>query len=84
VLVASRGDASAFLTDDGVAAINSLGGDVTLEQLRGNYLALAGVKGAALGSAAQVIDPFEAFLRISLNRDRRTLAGAVGIVDIGY
>ncbi len=84
VLVATRGDAAAFLTDDGIAALNSLGGDVTLENLRGNYLALVGVKGAALGSAAQVIDPFEAFLRVSLNQDRRTLAGAVGIVDIGY
>lgn len=84
VLVATRGDATAFLTDDGVAALNSLGGAVTLDNLRGNYLALAGVKGATPGSAAQVIDPFEAFLRISLNRDRRTLAGAVGIVEIGY
>ena len=83
VLVASRGDAAAFLTEDGIAALNSLGGDVTLENLRGNYLSLAGVKGAAPSSAAQVIDPIEAFLRISLNRDRRTLAGAVGVVEIG-
>ena len=57
---------------------------MTLEKLRGNYLALAGVKGAAPGRAAQVIHPFEAFLRISLNRDRRTLAAAVGEIDIGY
>ncbi|MGB5051098.1 MAG: interleukin-like EMT inducer domain-containing protein, partial [Caldilineaceae bacterium] len=83
VLVATKGDAAAFLTDDALAALNSLGGDVTLDKLRGNYLALAGIKGAALGSAAQVIDPYEAFLRISLNRDRRTLAGAVGEVAIG-
>jgi hypothetical protein len=83
VLVASRGDAAAFLTEDGIAALNSLGGDVTLENLRGNYLSLAGVKGATSGAAAQVIDPIEAFLRISLNRDRRTLAGAVGVVEIG-
>ncbi|MBX3054247.1 MAG: hypothetical protein KF753_22430 [Caldilineaceae bacterium] len=83
VLVATRGDAAAFLTDDALTALNSLGGDVTLDKLRGNYLALAGIKGAALGSAAQVIDPYEAFLRISLNRDRRTLAGAVGEVAIG-
>ncbi len=83
VLVASRGDAAAFLGQDGIAAINSLGGDVSLEKLRGHYLALAGVKGATPGSGAQVIDPFEAFLRISLNRDRRTLAAAVGTVGIG-
>ena len=82
VLVASQGDAAAFLTDGGIAALNSLGGDVSLERLGGNYLALVGVKGATPGSAAQVIDPFEAFLRISLNRDRRTLAGAVGTVEI--
>jgi len=83
VLVATRGDFAAFLTDEALAALNSLGGDVTLENLRGNYLALAGVKGASQGAAAQIIDPSEAFLRISLNRDRRTLAGAVGMVEIG-
>ena len=83
VLVATRGDAAAFLTEDTIQALASLGADVTIEGLRGNYLALAGVKGAAAGSAAQSIEPGEAFLRISLNRDRRTLAGAVGIVEIG-
>jgi len=83
VLVASRGDAAAFLTDDAIAALNSLGGDLTLDSLRGTYLALVGVKGATPGAAAQAIDPFEAFLRISLNRDRRTLAAAVGTIEIG-
>ncbi len=83
VLVASKGNASDFLTDDAVSALNSLGADLSLEKLRGNYLALVGVKGATPTSAAQVVDPFEAFLRISLNRDRRTLAGAVGVVEIG-
>lgn len=83
VLVATWGDAAAFLTDEALAGLASLGADLTLDGLRGNYLALVGVKGATPGTAAQVIDPFEAFLRISLNRDRRTLAGAVGVVEIG-
>jgi len=83
VLVATRGDAAAFLTEDAIQALASLGADVTIEGLRGNYLALAGVKGAVAGSAAQSIEPGEAFLRISLNRDRRTLAAAVGLVEIG-
>ena len=72
------------MTEEALAGLNGLGADLTVDALRGNYLALVGVKGAAVGSAAQVIDPFEAFLRISLNRDRRTLAGAVGTVEIGY
>jgi len=83
VLVVTRGDAGAFLTEGAIGALTSLGADVTIEGLRGNYLALAGVKGAAAGSAAQSIEPGEAFLRISLNRDRRTLAAAVGLVEIG-
>ncbi len=51
--------------------------------MRGNYLAIAGVKGAAPGSAAQVIDANDAFLRVSLNRDRRPLAAAVDWVRWG-
>jgi hypothetical protein len=53
------------------------------ENVRGNYFAIAGVKGAASGTAAQVIDANDAFLRISLNRDRRPLAAAVDWVQIG-
>ena len=83
VLVATHGDATAFLTDDAVAALGTLGVDATRETLAGNYFAIVGVKGAAPGSAAIQIDPNDAFLSISLNRDRRELAAAVDWVEVG-
>ncbi len=83
VIVASRGNATAFLTADAVSALRSLGADVSAESLAGQFFAIVGVKDAAPGSAAQVIDPADAFLRVSLNRDRRTLAGAVDWVEVG-
>jgi hypothetical protein len=82
VLVVSYGNATAFLDEAAMAALQGLGADVSLDQLRGNYFALAGVQGAAPGSAAVVVDPVEAFLRISLNRDRRSLAAAVDWIRI--
>jgi len=83
VLVVSYGAASTYLTPAAVEGLRSLGADVTLDTLRDQYVALIGVKGAALGSAALQIDNNEAFLRISLERDRRTLAGAVDWVTVG-
>ena len=82
VLAASSGDATAHLTDEAITALQSLGAAVTLDQLEGSYFALVGVQGATPGSAALVIDPNEAFLRISLNRDRRPLAAAVDWVEV--
>jgi hypothetical protein len=82
VLVVSYGDATHFLTEEAVAALRGIGADVTLDKLAGQFFALAGVQGADAGSAALVIDPAEAFLRISHNRDRRTLAAAVDMVQI--
>ena len=83
VLVVSHGDATAHLTVDAVAGLQALGADVSLEQLSGQHFAIAGVQGAPAGTAAVVVDPTEAFLRISLNRDRRPLAAAVDRLDIG-
>ncbi len=83
VIVASRGNATAFLSEDAISALRSLGADVSAESLAGQFFAIVGVKDAAPGSAAQVIDPADAFLRVSLNRDRRTLAGAVDWVEVG-
>ncbi|MGL4651026.1 MAG: interleukin-like EMT inducer domain-containing protein, partial [Caldilineaceae bacterium] len=82
VLVSSSGDAGAFLTQEAVEALRGIGADVTLDGLRGNYFALAGVQGAPAGTAAQVIDPADAFLRISLDRDRRPLSAAVDFIGI--
>jgi len=82
VLVASSGDATAYLTDEAIASLQAMGAGVTSEQLSGNHFALVGVHGAGPGTAALAIDPNEAFLRISLNRDRRPLAAAVDWVEV--
>ena len=82
VLVASSGNAAANLTPEAIDAFRVLGADISLSDLEGNYFTIAGVAGAAPGSAAVVIDPNEAFQRISLNRDRRPLAAAVDWVEI--
>ena len=50
VLIASSGDATAFLTDHAVQELRRLGADIELDTLTGNYFAIVGVKDAALGS----------------------------------
>jgi hypothetical protein len=77
VLVASSGNATAFLEENAVDALRGIGAEVTLEELQGNSFAVVGVQGAQPGQAALAVDPNEAFLRISLDRDRRPLAAAV-------
>jgi len=81
VLVVSNGDAGVHLTEEAVEALRTLGADVALEDLRASHFAIVGVKGAAPGSAVVAVDPDEAFVRVSLNRDRRTLAAAVDWVE---
>ncbi|GIK73863.1 MAG: hypothetical protein BroJett021_28510 [Chloroflexota bacterium] len=83
VLVVTYGEATNYLSADAVQALNSLGAAMQLDAVRGQHFAIAGVKGAASGAAAQVIDANDAFLRVSLNRDRRPLAAAVDWVQIG-
>jgi hypothetical protein len=83
VLAVTYGDATANLSEEALAALNTLGAALTAEEVRGAYFAIAGVKGADPGTAAQVIDANDAFLRVSLNRDRRALAAAVDSVQIG-
>jgi hypothetical protein len=82
VLVVSKGDAWRHLTPAAVDGLRRLGADLSLDGLQGQYFAIVGVKGAAPGTAAMAMDNTEAFLRVSLNRDRRTLAAAVGQVII--
>ncbi len=83
VLVVSNGDAWAHLSQDAVDGLRDIGAEVTLEGLQNQYFALAGVLGAAPGTAAQTIDPADAFLRVSLERDRRPLAAFVDWVRVG-
>jgi hypothetical protein len=84
VMVASRGEAGAFLIEEAVAGLRSLGADVTLDHLQQNYFSIVGVKGAGPGTAAQEIGAAGAYLRFSLtSTDRRSLAAAVGEVGVG-
>ncbi len=76
-------DHAANLSEEALTALNTLGAALNTEDVRSNYFAIAGVKGAAPGTAAQVVDANDACLRISLNRDRRPLAAAVDWVQIG-
>jgi len=82
ILIASNGDATAFLTEPAIDALRGIGADLSLDSLRTNSFAIVGVQGAAAGSAAVVVDPNKAFLRITLNRDRRPLAAAVDWVEL--
>ncbi|MCC6453692.1 MAG: hypothetical protein IT328_01990 [Caldilineaceae bacterium] len=82
ILVASYGDAWSHLTAEAVTQLQGFGIEVTLEAMEGNYLAAVGVQGAAPGSGAWVLHESNAFLRISLVRDRRTLAAAVDWVKV--
>lgn len=83
VLVASSGDAWTHLTQEAVDALRAVGADVTLEGVQNQYFAIVGVQGAAPGTVAQALDANEAFLRVSLARDRRPLAGFVDWVRVG-
>ncbi len=83
VLVASYGDAWNHLTPEAVAALQGVGLGVTLEELQENYLAGIGVQGAAPGSGVWTVDPVDAFVSVSLNRDRRELAAAVDRIELG-
>ncbi len=83
VVAAVKGAGWLHLTPDAVEGLRSLGADVTLEGLQERYLALVGVKGSPPGSGAWTLHPQEAFLRIGLNPDRRSLAAAIGDVQIG-
>ena len=77
-----QGAAAREVSAAAVDQLRTLGADVSLQGLQEQYLAIVGVKGAALGTAAQAFDPQEAFLRISLHRDRRPLAAAVDWVRV--
>jgi hypothetical protein len=82
VLVASYGDAAAHLGEAAVDGLRGIGAGVSLDALRGNYFAMIGVQGAAPESAAVVIDPNQAFLSLSYNRDYRPLAASVDWLNI--
>lgn len=73
VLVATKGDGLAFLTPAAQAALVGLG--IQPDLPAGDRLAAVGVQGAAPGTAAQLLDPNDAYLRVG--GDARTLAAAL-------
>ncbi len=83
VIVATKGKATAFLTEAAVEQLRTLGVGFTPEELQGQHFAIIGVKGAPPGSAASQVGAEGAYLSLSLNRDRRTLAAAVDRVEVG-
>jgi hypothetical protein len=81
VAVATKGDATANLTPAAADALKSIGSRITdAAELQGLAHALVGVKGAAPGSASEVIAP-DAYLTVG--GDFRTLAAAVDWVELG-
>jgi hypothetical protein len=82
VLVTTKGNATAHLTESAVHGLRALGVDVTIDNLQGQFFSIIGVQGAPPGSTALTIDPTSAYLRIGLDPDRRLLAAAVDWVEI--
>ena len=81
VVIATREGAGDFISPELVTALQRLGSSVTApEQIAGRAHALAGVAGAAPGSAAETIAPKDAYLEIS--GDFRTLAAAFDFCEI--
>ena len=82
VLVATKGDAARHLTDEAVDALRSLGGQVDLREHPGEYHALVGVKGAAPGTAEEVVSAPSAYIRLGGYPDFRYLGIAVDRVSL--
>jgi hypothetical protein len=75
VVVALQGDGAVHLTDEAVAALRQIGGQIDVRGTTGWSHALIGVKGAQPGTALEVAGPENGWLRVE--PDRRTLAIAV-------
>ncbi len=82
VLVATKGDAGRHLTDEAVAALRTLGSAVDLREHPGQFHAMVVVKGAAAGTAAEVVDAPSAYIRLGGYPDFRRLGIAVDRVAL--
>ena len=81
VAVATKGDAGANLTPAALQALAGLGSRAQAPaDLQGMAHALIGVQGAAPGTAAEEIQPGDAFVRVA--GDFRTLAAALDWVEL--
>jgi hypothetical protein len=77
VVVAKQGDGARFLTDAAIAGLRSIGSGIDPRQDAGRAHALVGVRGAPAGSAAEVWQAGNAWLRLGGNVDARPLAAAL-------
>lgn len=82
VVVASRGQAQAHLTDDAWAAMQSIGAAQDPRARPQAAHVIVGIKGAAPGTAAELLDEQGAYLRIGRNPDRRFLGAAVDWISM--
>ncbi len=81
VVLATKENATANLTPAAIQALRNVGSGVTdAAQLAGMAHALIGIQGAVPGTAAEVINPDAAYLRVA--GDFRTLAAAVDWVEL--
>jgi hypothetical protein len=82
VVLATKGDATAHITQAAIDAMRNLGSRVASPaDLAGQAHALVGVQGAAPAAAAETIAPGDAFLRVW--GDFRELAAAVDWAEVG-
>jgi hypothetical protein len=82
VIAATRGPATAYLTDEAWAALQTVGAGQDPRATPGASHAFIGVKGALPGQAAEVIQAGGAYLRIGRQPDRRELAAAIDWVRL--
>jgi hypothetical protein len=82
VALATKGDATTYLTPAAITALRGLGSRVASPaDLANQSHALVGVQGAAPGTAAEEIKTGDAFVRVA--GDFRTLAAALDWVELG-
>jgi len=82
VALATKGDATAHLTQAAITTLRGLGSrSASPAELAGQSHALVGVQGAAPGTAAEEIKPGDAFVRVA--GEFRTLAAALDWVELG-
>ncbi|MGQ9516144.1 MAG: interleukin-like EMT inducer domain-containing protein [Anaerolineae bacterium] len=82
VVGAVRGRGADYLTDEAVQALWSIGSGVDPRQEPARSHAIIGVKGAPAGSAAEVWQANQSWLRLGSNPDARTLAAALDWAEL--
>lgn len=82
VIAAMRGDGARYLTDKAVDGLHAIGSAIDPRQDPSRSHALVGIKGSVRGSASEVWEVGQSWLRVGGNPDSRSLAAAVGSVQL--